>query len=187
MIFNFSSLERYIVVRAISCIGTFRLGIRRLETALLVTLFGVIAIREMSLELTPQVERPYITIFTRWAGAGPEEIETELVLPQEQQLNAIPGMVRMFSESGDSFGRISMEFEIGTDMSEALIQVTGRLQQVSEYPEEAREPTIWLSDNSRSPVIGFNLINRPPDPDVIREHQAAFPELANFPADLYQW
>ena len=72
-------------------------------SVLLVVLFGVIAIREMPLELTPQVERPYITIFTRWAGAGPEEIETELILPQEQQLNAIPGMVRMYSESSDSW------------------------------------------------------------------------------------
>ena len=147
-------------------------------SVLLVVLFGIIAMREMPLELTPQVERPYISVFTNWPGAGPEEIEAELILPQELQLNAIPGMVGIEAECGDSFGRITMEFEVGTDMSEALIQVTGRLQQVTEYPEDAWEPTIWLSDNSRSPVISFSLINRPPDPEHIRQHQVKFPGLA---------
>lgn len=67
-------------------------------SVLLVVLFGVIAIREMSLELTPQVERPYISIFTNRPGAGPEEIETELILPQEQQLSDCIGPLQRLED-----------------------------------------------------------------------------------------
>ena len=41
---------------------------------LLVFLFGVIAVQNMSVELTPQVERPTMSVRTRWPAAGPEEV-----------------------------------------------------------------------------------------------------------------
>ncbi len=41
-----------------------------------------------------------------------------------------------------------MEFQVGTDMEEALLKVNSRLQQVPEYPEDADEPVISTSDSS---------------------------------------
>ncbi len=51
---------------------------------LLVTLFGVVALMSMPMQLTPEVQTPTITVETRWPGASPQEVEREIVLEQEE-------------------------------------------------------------------------------------------------------
>jgi HAE1 family hydrophobic/amphiphilic exporter-1 len=146
---------------------------------LLVTLFGTIALVKMPVELTPRVERPRMTVRARWNGAGPQEIEHEIVTKLEELLNDLPGMTEMTSQCRESQGYISMEFSVGTNMSDVLVHITNRLGQIRDYPEDADEPIIYTSDNSRSPIARFNLIIRPPDPELIVEYQARHPELAD--------
>ena len=112
---------------------------------LLVLLFGVIALTRMPMQLTPEVETPTLTIETNWPGASPREVEREIIQEQEEQLKSVEGINKMTSESRDSQGRIILEFGVGTDMSQALLKVNTRLQQVREYPEEADEPVITTS------------------------------------------
>ena len=46
---------------------------------LLVTLFGLISMRSMPMQLTPEVQIPTISIETTWPGASPQEVEKEIV------------------------------------------------------------------------------------------------------------
>src|SRR5688500_11557872 len=100
---------------------------------ILLCLFGTIAIWQMPVQLTPEVQIPTLTVETRWPGASPQEVEREIVLEQEEQLQSVEGLRKMTSESMDSVGRITLEFAIGADMSETLMLVNSRLQQVREY------------------------------------------------------
>ena len=68
---------------------------------LLVALFGVIALVEMPMQLTPEVYTPKITIDTRWPGASPQEIEREIVQEQEEQLKAVEGVLKMSAQCMD--------------------------------------------------------------------------------------
>ena len=68
---------------------------------LLLVLFGAITVFRMPIELAPQVEQPWLTVFTVWPGAGPEEIEREIVYEQEKQLKTVPGMRYITSESAN--------------------------------------------------------------------------------------
>ncbi len=145
---------------------------------LLVVLFGVIALVRMPVELTPQVERPRMTIRARWNGAAPEDIEREIIFKLEDLLNDLPGMTEVTSECRESQGYIRMEFSVGTDMSDVLVHISSRLQQIRDYPEDADEPTISTSDTSSTPVARFNLVARPPDPKQVAEFQRKFPKLA---------
>ena len=52
---------------------------------ILVTLFGVIALFRMPMQLTPEVQIPTITVETRWPGASPQDVEKEIVQEQEEQ------------------------------------------------------------------------------------------------------
>ncbi|EMI20894.1 Acriflavin resistance protein, partial [Rhodopirellula maiorica SM1] len=113
--------------------------------ALLLILFGVIALIGMPMQLTPEVQTPTLTIETRWPGASPQEVEREIIQEQEEQLKSVEGVTKMTSESMDSSGRITLEFYVGTNMEEALLKVNSRLQQVPEYPEEADQPVISTS------------------------------------------
>ncbi len=145
---------------------------------LLVSLFGVIGLIRMPMQLTPEVNVPTITIETRWRGASPQEVEREIVQEQEEQLQGVQGMTKLSSESLDSQGRITLEFQVGTDMQEALVRVNSRLAQVPEYPPDADEPVIATSDASDRPIAWFILSAKLPTAEKIAQFQKNHPELA---------
>ena len=45
--------------------------------------FGLLAVFELPIQLTPDIERPTITVTTTWLGASPVEVESEVIEPQE--------------------------------------------------------------------------------------------------------
>src|SRR5688572_14501641 len=145
---------------------------------ILVTLFGIIAIRSMPVQLTPEVQIPTLTVETMWPGASPQEVEREIILEQEEQLQSVEGVRKMTSESMDSLGRITLEFAIGTDMREALMMVNTRLQQVREYPENADEPVIATSNSSDRPIAWFILSQNPPSLEQFEEFARKHPQFA---------
>lgn len=144
---------------------------------LLIVLFGLIAVFQMPVELTPQVEQQWLSVSTMWPGAGPEEIEREIVYEQEKQLKAVPGMKYIESTCSNSRARVSMGFDVGTDMNEALVKVNSRLQQVSRYPETALEPTITSGTDRTPEIANFNIIPRPPTHEQLDEFAEQNPGL----------
>ena len=146
---------------------------------LLVMLFGTIALFAMPMQLTPEVQTPTINVTTRWPGASPREVEREIVQEQEEQLKGVEGVTKMTSESMDSRGQITLEFLVGTNMSEALLKVNTRLQQVREYPEDVDEPVISTSNSSDRPIAWFILSQRNPSKEEIAAFSQEHPELAD--------
>ncbi len=144
---------------------------------LMTVLFGLVALIRMPMQLTPEVQRPTITIETRWPGASPQEVEREIVLEQEEQLKSVEGITKLSSESADSKGSISLEFLVGTNMDEALLKVNSRLQQVREYPEDADQPVISTSNAADRPIAWFILSSRLPSDEKLAEFQKANPQI----------
>src|SRR5262245_54956674 len=139
-------------------IETFvRSPVKVIVGVLLILLFGGISLSRMPIQLTPEVQVPTITVETAWPGASPQEVEREIVQEQEEQLKSVEGVVKMTSECMDSFGKIVMEFNVGENMQEALLKVNTRLQQVQDYPENAKEPVIATANSSDRPIGWFIL------------------------------
>jgi hydrophobic/amphiphilic exporter-1 (mainly G- bacteria), HAE1 family len=147
--------------------------------ALLLSLFGMIALWRMPMQLTPEVQIPTISVETRWAGASPQEVEREIIQEQEEQLKSVEGLTKMTSESQDSQGVITMEFYVGANMEETLLKVNSRLQQVREYPLEADEPVLNTSSSSDSPIAWFILSPRPPSTEETLAFAEKHPEIAD--------
>lgn len=145
---------------------------------LLVALFGVVALDRMPMQLTPEVQRPTISVQTRWPGASPQEVEREIIIEQEEQLKSVEGLVKLSSEATDSSGTVNLEFRVGSDMGEALLKVNSRLQQVPEYPDDADQPVISTSNSSDSPIAWFILSTRTPSDEEIVAVRDEHPELA---------
>ena len=57
--------------------------------AILLVLFGVLAALELPVQLTPNVDRPIISIRTTWEGASPKEVEREIIQEQEERLKSL--------------------------------------------------------------------------------------------------
>jgi multidrug efflux pump subunit AcrB len=107
-----------------------------------IALFGALSIVKLPLQLLPNIERPVIGIWTGWRSASPREVESEVTEPIERELRGITGLKSMqsFSNTGGVF--IALEFELGTDMSEARTDVTSRLQRVRGLPADADRPSM---------------------------------------------
>ncbi len=146
---------------------------------LLVTLFGSIALTRMPMQLTPEVQTPTITVETRWPGASPQEIEREIITEQEEQLKSVEGITKLSSESADSSAKIIMEFNVGTNMDAAVVDVIGRLEQVREYPEDADKPTISTSNLDDRPIARYILTVLPPNKAQFDAFVQKYPDLSN--------
>lgn len=147
--------------------------------AILAALFGGLSVGLIPKQLVPDVENPVLSIETSWPGASPQEIEREIVIEQEEQLQGIEGLVKLSSSCRVSAAEITLEFEIGTDISDAMSRVNARLQQVREYPLDAAEPIIEASNFNDRAIARFALTPRPPTAEDIQAFQASHPKLVD--------
>ena len=113
-----------------------------LVAVLLALIFGTISLSRLPVQLTPEVEKPEITITTKWRSAAPDEIESEIVEPQEKVFRGLPGMTDITAEASRGQAKITVSFIVGMDMQRALLEVLNRLNRVPFYPEDADEPVI---------------------------------------------
>ena len=122
-----------------------------------IILFGIISLFKIPVQLTPDVEKPRITVDTTWIEGSPQEVESEIVREQEDELKSVEGLVEMTSESADGAGSIILELGVGTDLDAAILKVSNRLDQVKEYPLEADRPVIRSVDVRGSAMAWFIL------------------------------
>ena len=64
---------------------------------ILVGIFGVFSLTRLPIQMTPDISRPEISITTAWRASAPNEIESEIIEPQEDVLRSIPGLLKMQS------------------------------------------------------------------------------------------
>lgn len=129
---------------------------------LLVALFGLIALYQIPVQLTPDVDRPVVTIETRWSGASPEEIEQEIIQRQEEQLKSVEGLEKMTSESSDSRGSLVLEFGVGLDPDALLLKVSNKLDQVTDYPVDADKPVLASGSGGNTNAITWLILEALP-------------------------
>jgi HAE1 family hydrophobic/amphiphilic exporter-1 len=128
---------------------------------ILVVLFGVIGLFSMPYQLSPSVTAPEIEVKTIWPGATPYEIEREIIEVQEKVLKGIPGLEQMESSSFNSQGSVTLRFKINTDVDNALLRVSNKINEVPSYPENVERPIINATGSATSPVIWMILKTLP--------------------------
>lgn len=144
---------------------------------LLAILFGALSLWGTPVQLTPDVSEPEITVTTMWPGASAQEVEKEIVDEQEEQLKSVEGLLEFKSESRDSMGTITLKFPVGSDLGEARAKVSDKLNQVAEYPEDAREPTITEGAQGNDFIAWVIMKPLPPTPEELHSFCNVHPEL----------
>jgi HAE1 family hydrophobic/amphiphilic exporter-1 len=122
---------------------------------ILVVMFGFLSFFEIPVQLTPDVDKPIITVTTNWTGASPQEVENEIVDRQEEKLKSVTDLRRMTSISSRGEGQISLEFNVGTDKDNALRDVIEKIAQVSDYPDEVDRPEVVASNAALDTPIAW--------------------------------
>lgn len=132
----------------------------------LIILLGMLSLFKLPVQLFPDIERPQIAIQTFWRSAAPKEIESEIIEPQEQVLRGIPGLTAMnaFANRGVSF--INLEFGVGTNMEQTLIEVISRMTRVENLPNDAQPPRIMLGGfGGNTPALTWFFLQALPGND----------------------
>jgi len=120
--------------------------------------FGLLAVLKLPVQLLPSIEQPQIFIQNGWRAAAPEEMESTIIEPQESALRAVPGVVESVSSIGAGFGSITLTFEVGQDMQQAMLNVINALNQAPPRPREAAEPVVTV--NSGAGPVASLLIRK---------------------------
>ncbi|MCP4247998.1 MAG: efflux RND transporter permease subunit, partial [bacterium] len=133
---------------------------------ILLVLFGMLSIFQIPIQLTPDVDRPLVTVSTFWEGASPQEIEREIVRVQEEKLKGVRNLKKMTSSSSQGMSEVTLEFYVGTDKDAALQDVSEKLRQVPSYPEDVDEPTIQPTGAEMSNTIAWIMFRGASGEDV---------------------
>lgn len=126
----------------------------------LLTLFvlgtGLVTYFQMPRELFPEFSRQAVQIVTTFLGASPEEMEKLITAPIEEEVAEIDGLDELLSVSQEGRSQILLKFQPDTDMNRALSDVRAALDNVTDLPQEAKEPEVH-EVKSTFPVITVSL------------------------------
>ena len=124
--------------------------------ALAAVVFGVVAFRELAVDLLPDITYPSLTVQTEYEGAAPAEMETLITRPVEDAVGVVNGVNRVISSSRADTSEVTLEFSWGTNMDFASLDVRERLDQVR-LPTEAERPVLLRYDPSLDPILRMGL------------------------------
>jgi len=129
-----------------------------LTLLVLIILGGVYSYLTVPKEASPDVTVPVVAVNTVYSGVAPQDIETLVTRPLEDELNKISDIKTLTSQSVESFSSITAEFEAGMDMTEALQLVREKVDIAKpELPAAAEEPAIIEFNLSEFPIMQVNV------------------------------
>ena len=124
----------------------------------LVALFGLTSIASLPIQLLPTIEEPQVSIGNFWRAAAPEEMEANIVEPQENVLKNTPGLTNINSWIGRGTGWVNLTFAVGTDIQEAKLDVINNLTQAPPRPGDAVEPQVSAGGGQQTPGAASLLV-----------------------------
>jgi CzcA family heavy metal efflux pump len=103
--------------------------------------WGLYVLRDMPLDVLPDVSAPTVTILVEGHGMAPTEMEPLVTFPIEAALNGASGVRRVRSATAVGLAVIWVEFDWGQDILRARQIVTEKLTLVSAaLPPEVEQP-----------------------------------------------
>ena len=128
--------------------------------SLLLIVFGVISFNRLPLREYPDIDPPFVTVYTGYRGASAAVVETRITQVIEESIAGLEGVRSISSISQDGRSRVSIEFNIGRDVDAAANDVRDRLSViVDNLPEEAGTPEIQKADSNDDVIMWLNLVS----------------------------
>lgn len=90
---------------------------------IMIIALGIVSILGMTPDLLPSIDLPYVVVMTTYPGATPEEVEATVTKPLEQGLSTTEDLKNVQSMSGSNYSLVILEFENGTDMNSAVVNI----------------------------------------------------------------
>src|SRR5690606_36592954 len=137
-------------------------SIKRPVLAIVMNLFiiivGVIGFSYLGVRDYPSVDQPIITVSTSYPGANADVIETQITEPLEEAVNGIQGIRSISSSSRDGSSRITVEFDLETDLETAANDVRDKVSgALRRLPADVDPPVVSKADADAQPIFAISL------------------------------
>ena len=115
---------------------------------------GIVSFSMLTIDLLPEVDIPVVGVTTIWPGANPKEIESQVTKEIEEVVATISGIKSIESYSLDSVSIVTIEFEFGTDVNFAHIDVKDKVDAITtKLPDDADPPIAEKFDLGASSMV----------------------------------
>lgn len=119
---------------------------------------GFISLRDLKVELFPQMDLPIAVVATSYQGAAPQEVEELISKPIESAVSTVQGMDTIQSVSTQGASLVLMMFDYGRDIDDAMIDVREKIDQIAGMlPDGANDPMVMRLDPNATPVVIASL------------------------------
>ena len=138
-------------------------AIKKAKTTLLIAFMVIIAgsyaRQEIPIAASPNVQLPFITVSVFLDGASPSDTSRLIARPLENRLKTVTGVKNIRSTSYLSYARIFLEFEVGFDIDQALVDVKQGVEEIKyQLPMEAEDPQIQEYSEASFPVMNISIV-----------------------------
>ncbi|MFR5599340.1 MAG: efflux RND transporter permease subunit, partial [Holdemania filiformis] len=117
-------------------------------------LLGVISFMNSTTDLLPEMELPYVVIYSTYPGASAEKVETSLTRILESSVSTTENLSNMSSISSDNLSLIILEFADDTNMDTAMLDLNAKIDLVKGYLDETiSSPTLMAINPNMMPIM----------------------------------
>jgi HAE1 family hydrophobic/amphiphilic exporter-1 len=117
---------------------------------------GLYSLVKLPVDLYPEMELPFVVVYTSYPGASASDIESNVTRPLESSLNSVSNLKEITSTSSDASSVIFMNFEYGTNLDEASNDIRSTLGFIERIlPDGCEKPTIIKFSTSFMPIVFY--------------------------------
>lgn len=117
---------------------------------------GLASWQRMGVEEFPDVDFPFVVIYTNYPGASPETVESEITKKLEDQINTISGLKQVISQSSEGLSMITAEFNLEVPSTMAAQDVRDKIASVTaEFRDEIQEPVVERYDPTANAIMSI--------------------------------
>jgi len=131
----------------------------------LLTAWGAVSFHNLPVEAYPDIADNYVTVITQWPGRSAEEVEQQVTIPVEIQMNGIPHLSFLRSESIFGLSFVIMIFDDSSENDWNRQKVLERLTQVSLPP--GLQPQIGTDWSTVGQIYWYTLRSTNPKYDLM--------------------
>ena len=134
---------------------------RPVTTALIfvaVIIIGLFCFRQLPVDQFPEMDPPYVTVMTTYAGASASEMETNVTKVMENALNSVDHLKHITSTSKDNISMVTLEMEWGSDIDEAVNDIRSYVDMVKDnLPDNCGTPVVFKFSSSSMPICQYSF------------------------------
>lgn len=136
--------------------------------SLVILFLGVLAIKTLPTSQFPEVAPPVVMVSASYPGASAKSLAESVIIPLEQSINGAWGMRYMTSDATSAGeANIQVVFNPGTDINQALVQVSNRVQQVTNrLPLLVQREGVVITPVIPSMLMYVNLYSKDKNADM---------------------